>query len=114
MNQSASNDPLVSPLSRCAFHRAEITFAVVLLVSVFLIKPDDLLASASFPASSWLWLLFLLAMIIPARRWHGRSGACSPCDPMGESDPTHALTGCANGQPVSASWPHIQQERGES
>lgn len=89
MNQSDSNDQLVSPISWCAFYRAEIIAAVVLLVSAFLIKHSDLFPSADFSALSWFWLLFLPALLIPLRRRHGRSGACSLHDPVGKSDPTH-------------------------
>jgi hypothetical protein len=89
MNQSDSKNPLGSLISRCAFHKAEIVSAVVLLVSVFVIKQDDLLASAGVPALSWIWFLFLLAMMVSTRRRHGRLCACSPYDLVGESDPTH-------------------------
>ena len=89
MYQSDSKNPLVSPISQCAFHRAGIIAAVVLLVSAFLMQQDNLFASAGSPAASWIWLLFLPALFIPLRRRHGRSGACSQCDLVGESDPTH-------------------------
>lgn len=89
MNQSDSKNHLVKLTSQCAFHKTEIICAVVLLVAAFLIKHDGLLTSTGVTDLSWMWLLFLPAMIIPARRRNERLCVCSPCDPVGECDPTY-------------------------